>query len=100
MKHLEWIWGEEVVLSKVLEENWGEMGEDGGNMGENGGELHKPCHLGGPQCGNKVRNGFISPAVSGAHMWAKWLHNPCHLRNPSKGGGVQMAAKPVPSWRP
>ena len=38
--------------------------------------------------------GYVTPAVSGAHMWAEWLHHPCLLggsptrvRKWGKGGG-------------
>ena len=59
--------------------------------------LHKPCHFGDPQCGNKTKNGYITPlvlggwcgqngyktlAILGSPMWGqhqKWLHNSCRL---------------------
>ena len=35
---------------------------------------------GSPTGKDKIRNDYITPAVLGAHMWAKWLHNPCLLK--------------------
>ena len=29
--------------------------------------------------GLSLRRGCLTPAVSGAHMWAEWLHHPCLL---------------------
>ena len=32
------------------------------------------------------RNGYITPAVSGAHVWTEWLHHPCRLSGPCEVG--------------
>ena len=33
-------------------------------------------------CGDKIKHGFFTSAVSGAHVRAKWLHHPYGLRGP------------------
>ena len=37
-----------------------------------------------PKCGIKIRSGYLTPTVSGAQKWAKWLHNPCLLGGPQR----------------
>ena len=32
-----------------------------------------------------THHGYITPAISGAHLWAEWLHHPCLLRVPIVG---------------
>ena len=63
--------------------------------------LHNPCRLGGPQSGDKIRSGYITLAVLGAHG-KKGLHNPCCLRGrvPKAGTKSVVATKPLPSWGP
>ena len=29
--------------------------------------------------------GYLTPAISGAHVWADWLHHPCLLGGPQQG---------------
>ena len=40
------------------------------------------------------RNGYITLAVFGAHVWTEWLHHTCCLGGPYVGG---MATAPLPS---
>ena len=34
------------------------------------------------QHGEEIGSGYLTLAISGVHVWAKWLHNPCCLRVP------------------
>ena len=42
---------------------------------------------------------FLTPAVSGAHMWAKWLHNPCHFGGPQRAAQGQNQKWPFDPFR-
>ena len=53
--------------------------------------------------GMKIRNGYPTLAISGAHVWAKWLHNPYRLGGsptPSAGRKAQVATSPLLSREP
>ena len=56
-------------------------------------KLHHRCHLGGTNAKHrdKITNGFLTCAIMGAHMWAKWLYHACRLagRQLSAEGGNQ-----------
>ena len=53
---------------------------------------HNLCRLRGPraQHGDKIRTGYLTPAVSGAHIWAKWLHITRRLGGPSSTAGTNL----------
>ena len=37
--------------------------------------------------GHESKSGYLTLAVSGAQMWAKWPHNPCNLETPDAARG-------------
>ena len=49
-----------------------------------------------------TQHGYITPAISGAHLWAEWLHHPCLLGVPIVGrnqyGYITRAFSGSPSW--
>ena len=55
--------------------------------------LHNPYILGGPQQGDKIRIGCLTPAFSGAHQWAEMLHNPAFSGVPNKGDKIKAQKK-------
>ena len=63
--------------------------------------LQKLSRLGCLQCSAHGQSGYITPLVSGGHMWANGLHN---ANMPRKENQVcppaPALALPVPEWRP
>ena len=53
--------------------------------------LHDPCHLGGLESRDGIKNGHITPIVSGTGVWAKWLHNSAQIEGPRNKSRVQTA---------
>ena len=44
-----------------------------------------------------LRSGCLTPAVSGAHLWAEWLHHPYLLGGPHTRTKSEVATEPLPS---
>ena len=38
--------------------------------------------------GNIIKGAYLTPTVSGAQTWVKWIHNPCHLGGPERQAQV------------
>ena len=60
-----------------------------------------PAFSGVPNKGDKIKSGYLTIALSGAHKRAELLHNPCILGGPQQGGQNQkVATSPLPSRGP
>ena len=44
-----------------------------------------PTFSGVPESGDKIKSGYLTTALSGAHKWVELLRNPAFSRVPSKG---------------
>ena len=52
-----------------------------------------------PNKGDKIRGGYLTHALSGAHKRAELLCNPCVLRDPPKKGTKSEVSGKGPCWR-